>query len=112
MLTQNIRKLKLIESFTNYTNIDVILLNETHLTKDVYDAEIEKHIPHYSIYRSDRTTREKGCAAILIKKDIPVITIKKYDNDVIEYILIEVEQKDNLKSIYVSFYRPPDTTKE
>lgn len=66
--------------FLDKFNIDIILITETHLKPGM-----GFHIPHYYIYRNDRTDQACGGVAIAIKKSIshtllPNVALQSIEN--------------------------------
>ena len=78
------------------TNLDVLAISETHLSKDHKIA-----IQGYQILRRDRIGRTGGGVAIYYKDSLDCISIEKCDNSDIEATCLEVQ-------VVGCIYRLPD----
>lgn len=88
--------------FLHENNVDVALVQETFLR-----PQHKLKIANYTTHRQDRTDRQGGGTAILIKKHIKhhAMTIPNFDN--IETTKIQVTMADGPLT-FVSAYRPPN----
>ena len=82
--------------------IPFFVLNETHVTSDIFDAEI--HISEYSIHRSDRINRQCGGTAIYLHESIPVDNIEYYSDSVCDAVML---YNKTLNLVIIGAYRPP-----
>ena len=82
--------------------VPFIVLTETHLFKDIYDAEVQ--IKHYNLYRADRIKRKCGGTAIYIHESIAIDNIETFSDSVCESVML---YNKTLNLVIISAYRPP-----
>ena len=82
--------------------VPFIVLTETHLFKDIYDAEVQ--INHYNLYRADRIKRKCGGTAIYIHESIAIDNIDTFSDSVCESVML---YNKTLNLVIISAYRPP-----
>ena len=82
--------------------VPFIVLTETHLFKDIYDAEVQ--IKHYNLYRADRIKRKCGGTAIYIHESIAIDNIDTFSDSVCESVML---YNKTLNLVIISAYRPP-----
>ena len=82
--------------------IPFFVLNETHETPDIFDAEIQ--ISKYNIYRSDRINRKCGGTAIYVHETIAVDNIENYSDSVCDAVML---YNKTLNLVIIGAYRPP-----
>ena len=83
--------------------IPFIAFVETHLSDDIFDAEIQ--LTDYNIYRSDRVKRKQGGAIIYTYKDIIVDDSDIYSDEQCSAVMIFSKHLD---LIIAALYRPPN----
>ena len=86
-----------------------MFVTETHLIIEVLDEEI--NIENFNVFRSDRTERKCGGAAIIIHESLLIneSKIHRFSSSCCEMIIIHIEELD-LHTICI--YRPPDSTSD
>ena len=99
-----------LERFQNFVyseDFDIVCVNETWLTENVYNAEILHS--GYSVIRNDRKSRGGG-VLLGIKTDIfkNVRTIEQ--NYKLEMSVAEIVTSTDMKFLICSCYRPPDAS--
>ena len=77
-------------------------LTETHLKSYHLDAEV--HIPGYTCYRADRTSRACGGAATYLHNSITVEETKSFSNSYCELVAIYSKEAN---IVIAGIYRPP-----
>lgn len=100
-----LNKLAEFKAYVILHSPEIVLISETYLK-----PEKSFSVPNYLIYRNDRTQKMGGGVAILIKKEIAHYPLtKSADNEIIEYIGIQIPSKSGkLFNIY-SAYIPPSS---
>ena len=84
-----------------------ICLTETWLDDSVCDGEIQ--MKNFEIFRSDRSVRQRGGAALYLRKELYGKSIFKFSNSVVEALIVKVRK---LRSLVVCIYRPPSTSND
>ena len=88
-------------------DIDVCVISETHLKKDVPDSVVG--VSNYSIYRRDRNwfgndNREKGGVAIYIRSNINIKQVLR--SEIYEMISLQVELPSGHLMLICGIYHP------
>ena len=85
-------------------NAIFLALTETHLSPDVYDAEVE--IPGFEIFRSDRKHASRGGVCLYVKNDIKsdASLLKQESIGNIESLVVYLRR---LNTVIIVVYRPP-----
>ena len=105
---RNRTKVAYLKDLAAESNAPFIALTETHLSANVYSAEVE--IPGYTLYRSDRSGgRTHGGCATYCREDLTVIERASHSNNFCESQVLEVKE---LELILINIYRPPKSPKE
>ena len=100
-----------LERFQNFVyseDFDVVCVNETWLSSNVYNAEILH--PGYTIVRNDRKTRGGGLMLGLKTSTFKSVREIEHNHD-LEIAVAEVTTSSNMKMLVCSCYRPPDAEK-
>ena len=100
-----------LERFQNFVyseDFDVVCVNETCLSSNVYNAEILH--PGYTIVRNDRKTRGGGVLLGLKTSTFKSVREIEHNHD-LEIAVAEVTTSSNMKMLVCSCYRPPDAEK-
>ena len=81
-----------------------IALTESHLKKEVMDAEIE--IDKYTPYRADRKTRSHGGVVTYVRSDLTpdIKLLLSYSNSKVEILALHIKP---VNTIVINCYRPP-----
>jgi retron-type reverse transcriptase/endonuclease/exonuclease/phosphatase family metal-dependent hydrolase len=95
------RQINEVKDFITRLNIDIFLVNETHLR-----AGDNLRIPNYRTYRNDRKDKRGGGTAVLIKKDIPHYALPDLQLSQIEATQIAVQTKNGIVRM-IAAYCPP-----
>lgn len=82
--------------------IPFFVVNETHLNKHIYDAEIE--INEYSVHRADRKDRKCGGTAVYTHQSITVNNVELYSDTVCDAVFLYIK---NLNIVIIGMYKPP-----
>ena len=106
-VNNNKRKLAYLTERCENENILLMILNESHLDKDILDEEI--NIPNFKVIRSDRIERKCGGVAIYIGSPLEAKNVKSFSNSVCELLICYIEK---LNLHIISIYRPPKTTSD
>ena len=77
-LTSSKAKVNIIEDSLEMDNSIGIFLTETWLDESIYDAEIQMN--NFNIHRSDRKSRQRGGAAIYLRKELNSKTFSIFSN--------------------------------
>ncbi len=100
-----------LEHFQNFVyseDFDVVCVNETWLSSNVYNAEIVH--PGYTIVRNNRKTRGGGVLLGLKTSTFKSVCEIEHNHD-LEIAVAEVITSSNMKMLVCSCYRPPDAEK-
>lgn len=103
----NKRKLNYLSECSEEENIQLIILNESHLNPNIIDEEI--NIPNFTVHRSDRSQRKCGGVAIYLKEPMKAENIIKFTNSTCELLMCYVSELD---VHLICVYRPPKTPNE
>ena len=76
-----------------------LFLTETWLHSDIMDAEI--HIPGYSLFRCDRSQRQRGGTAAYFKENLGCIPCFQYCDTKIEILLVKCKKMDSIFECYL-----------
>ena len=94
-----------MQSLANQLNAFIVCLTETHLSNEVFDADI--HINCFTPFRCDRSNRKGGGVMIYVKDILTdVVEIFNKSNGTCECIVLHLK---SINLITAVFYRPPDT---
>lgn len=100
-----------LERFQNFVyseDFDIVCVNETWLSSNVYNAEILHS--GYSIVRNDRKTRGGGVLLGLKASTFKSVREIEHNHD-LEIAVAEITTSSNMKMLICSCYRPPDALK-
>ena len=97
-----------LESDLYAADIDVCVVSETHLRRDVPDANIA--ITNYNVYKRDRNwfgtdARKKGGVAVYVRNNLKVTEIKR--SEMFESICITLDLPSGHKMLICGLYNPP-----
>ena len=101
-----------LERFQNFVyleDFDIVCVNETWLSANVYNAEILHS--GYTIVRNDRITRGGGLLLGLKTSTFKSISEIEYKHDQLEVAVAEITTASNIEMPVCSCYRPPDAEK-
>lgn len=100
-------KLTALNEFINEskTFIPFVVLTETHLKANVFDAEIP--IDNYIINRADRVMRKNGGTAIYVHQDIAINEKDMYTDSKCEALMLK---NNDINFLLISVYKPPKAT--
>lgn len=90
-----------VKHFINKHQLDVLLVNETHLKPCQ-----KPNISHYNLYKNDRTTSNGGGTAIYIRNTISHCELPTVDTNLMEITSLQIEMR-NGPLILHSVYHPP-----
>ena len=90
-----------LEHLLNDQNIDLLIATETHLSKEISNAEI---LPDFQVFRKDRNSSGGG-VLIAVRSSFNVIPRPDLDTNC-EIIWIEILTQGQ-STLFGSFYRPP-----
>ena len=99
-------KKNLLEDSARENNAFIICLTETHLNKNIKDAEI--HIENFVPFRTDRGGGRKGGGVVVyILRDLAPVTatVLSKSNGTVEFSILHIKSHN---IIIISIYRPPD----
>ena len=102
---RNKHKVDVLGEMARQNNSVMIALTETHLRKEIEDAEVS--IPGFQLIRQDRTDGfSKGGVAIYLKENLTgeMKVLSSGSNDVVEWLIVFLENK---RIAYGCVYRPP-----
>ena len=100
-----------LERFQNFVysdDSDVVCVNETWLSSNIYNAEILH--PGYTIVRNDRKTRGGGVFLGLKTSTFKSVREIEHNHD-LEIAVAEITTSSNMKMLVCSCYPPPDAEK-
>ena len=100
-------KVSILEDTLEKDNSIGIMLTETWLSDEISDAEIQ--MENFEIFRSDRISRQRGGAAIYLRKELHSKVFNAFSNSVVETLIVTCK---TLKIVFVCAYRPPSTKNE
>ena len=83
-----------------------VAVTETWLTPHILDSEVCHNFPGYSLFRSNRETRQGGGVALYVREDLTGDVLCSYDNGVCGLLVVMIHQ---LNTAVAVLYRPPDT---
>ena len=93
-----------LKHFIHEQQLDIILLNETHL------RPCDKvKIPNYTLYRKDRLTNRGGGVAIYIKRSIKSTEYLLPQLNSIEACAVIIDNKNFGELLVISVYNPPNS---
>ena len=98
-------KLSVLKDIVYGSDFDLVALTETWLNSAVTDLEI---LPHYNIFRKDRTGRPGGGVLLAVKDRI---TVKNTLSLPGETIAVEIILRNNELALVAVCYRAPDDQK-
>ena len=93
-----------LKHFIHEQNLDIILLNETHL-RPCDKAKI----PNYTLYRKDRLHNRGGGVAIYTKQSIKSTEFPLPQLNTIEACAVLIENDNFGELIIISVYNPPNS---
>ena len=94
-----------MQSLANQLNAFIVCLTETHLSNEVFDANI--HINGFTPFRCDRSNRKGGGVMIYVKDNLTdVVEIFNKSNGTCECIVLHLKSINLVTSV---FYRPPSS---
>ena len=111
MYFQNVRglrtKLQLLFENVSYSQYHILVFNETSLTEDFRDSELQMF--DYNIYRKDRSAETSACARgggvlIAVRKNIASRVLPA--NNSIEHLFVQIDMSGE-QFIFASAYFPP-----
>ena len=82
--------------------IPFFVLNESHLDKNIYDAEIA--IKNYNLHRADRLNRSHGGTVVYTHESITIDCVEIYTDSVCDAVLLYVK---HLNLVITGAYKPP-----
>lgn len=97
-------KLEELKDFINEQNLDVMLVNETHL-RPCQNAKIQ----NYNFFRKDRLINKGGGVAIYTKRSIKCTEFILPTLDTIEAVAVVLENEDFGEVLFISVYNPPNS---
>ena len=104
-----LNKLDGIRDLLSDYNLDILALNETWLTRDISDDEI--NISGYSVARKDRSNPLKssgGGVIFYVRENIPFIVRPDLTTNTSEHLWIEITRQKCKPLLVASVYRPPN----
>ena len=109
-LFKNIDKLRAL--VTDFSNMDIITLSETHINTDSFNNNTELYsIPGYTFIHKNRHMGTHGGVGMYISENIKWKWRLDLENNILEGIWIKVFQKHLKGFIIGTMYRPPDSSK-
>ena len=102
---KNKQKVNLLHGLAKEENTILVALTETHLRRDICDAEIQ--MKGFHLLKQDGTEGFlKGGVAMYLREDLvgDMTTISSGSNDVVEWLIIYLERKN---MVLGCLYRPP-----
>ena len=84
----------------------VVAVTETWLTPQIFDSEVSHNFPGYSLFRSDRESRQGGGVALFVREDLTGDVLYSHDNGVCGLLVVMIHQ---LNTAVAVMYRPPNT---
>ena len=107
-LQSNKSKVNYIRDTALQSNAPFIVLTETHLKPEIFDAEVK--IDGWSLYRSDRGPgKSHGGVAIYLRNDLIGKLVVAHSNSMCETLVVKVK---SLNLLLACIYRPPKATVE
>ena len=100
------RKVPFLREAAEEKNAILIAITESWLTESIFDQEILREFPGFSVGRSDRIGRQNGGVAIYLRNDYNMEVKCRFSNGVCELLGLYIPQ---LKHHCFVIYRPPDT---
>ena len=94
----------LLDSLNRDNSIGVFL-SETWLNDGILDAEVT--LEGFNLFRGDREGRARGGSALYLREYLNGRKAKSFSNGVVEYVIVTSKV---LEAIFISIYRPPDTS--
>ena len=82
-----------------------VFLTETWLNDGILDAEVT--MDGYNLFRGDREGRARGGSALYLREYLNGRKCKSFSNGVVDYVVVTSKVMD---AVFVSIYRPPDTS--
>ena len=107
VLSSNKTKVSTIENTLENDNSIGIFLTETWLDDSIFDAEIS--MENFNIYRSDRNIRQRGGAAIYLRKELNCKIFSSFSNSVVETVIVMCK---DMNTLFICIYRPPATNND
>ena len=103
----NQNKVPLLQEIATTDKVPLIALTETHLHKDILDAEVRMN--NYEIIRTDRSGRSHGGVAIYIENSLAISTemLLSFSNGTCEILSVFIKAIDLMLAVV---YRPPNAT--
>ena len=71
---------------------------------EVCDAEVQ--LDNFTIFRADRSIRERGGVACYMRNDLKCVKSFSYSNSVVEALIVKCKILD---ALFINIYRPLDT---
>ena len=103
-LSSSKAKVSIIEDILENDSSIGIFLSETWLEELIYDAEIQ--INNFNIHRSDRSIRQRGGAALYLRKELNCKTFSAFSNSVVETLIAMCKK---FYTVFICVYRPSAT---
>ena len=99
----NKSKIQYLNDLTKDSNLLFLALTETHLNKNILDAEIQ--IGNYNLFRQDRKDRSHGGTACYVHSSLCANIVESRSDCYCEIWIVEISDLD---LIVATIYRPPN----